>query len=250
MPRPPRSMAPTAPHVSAVAIVGCRDCRAGIKIGGLGQQYPKTIAMRETHQPERPRRRSIRLPDYDYSQAGVYFVTICTWKWICLFGDIINTEMCLNGLGRVAQERWEDVPQTFFGRGDRCIRRDAQSSPWHHRHYRRSPGGNAGPAITISPVPGHPRGSVGAIVGSYKSAVSKRINAIRGAKGKPVWQRNYYEQIVLDEDHLNRVRQYIFDNPACWENDPENPARPVSKGGKTRSTDQRPPPAKSRIHGR
>ena len=249
MPRPPRSMAPTAPHVSAVAIVGCRDCRAGIKIGGLGQQDPKTIAMRETHQPERPRRRSIRLPDYDYSQVGAYFVTICTWKWICLFGDIINTEMCLNGLGRVAQERWEDIPKHFS-----AVEIDAFVVMPNHLHGIIVITGDPleatqGPPLQYPPS-GPPKGSVGAIVGSYKSAVSKRINAIRGAKGKPVWQRNYYEQIVLDEDHLNRVRQYIFDNPACWENDPENPARPVSKGGKTRSTDQRPPPAKSRIHGR
>ena len=69
--------------------------------------------MRETHQPERPRRQSIRLPDYDYSQVGAYFVTICTWKWICLFGDIINTEMCLNGLGRVARKDGRISPNIF-----------------------------------------------------------------------------------------------------------------------------------------
>ena len=155
-----RSMAPTAPHVSAVAIVGCRDCRAGIKIGGLGQQDPKTIAMRETHQPERPRRRSIRLPDYDYSQVGAYFVTICTWKWICLFGDIINTRNVFERFGNGWPRKDGRIsPNIFRAVDDRCIRRDAQSwAPWHHRHYRRSPGGNARcPPLQYPPSGADPR---------------------------------------------------------------------------------------------
>ena len=48
---------------------------------------------------------------------------------------------------------------------------------------------------------------------------------MRATSGVPVWQRNYYERIIRDEDELNRVRTYIHDNPSRWEEDPENPSR-------------------------
>jgi len=64
---------------------------------------------------------------------------------------------------------------------------------------------------------------------------AKRINEIRGAPGLPVWQRNYYEHVMRDEEELDAVRQYIVDNPARWEEDRENPdnvgAAPVARIG-------------------
>ena len=71
---------------------------------------------------------------------------------------------------------------------------------------------------------GPPSGSLGAIVGSFKSATAKRINNLRETPGAPVWQRNYYEHVIRDEDDLNRIRQHIRDNPAKWADDPDNPA--------------------------
>jgi putative transposase len=61
-------------------------------------------------------------------------------------------------------------------------------------------------------------------VRAFKSAVTKRINAQRGTPGAPVWQRNYYEHIVRGEKSLNRIRQYILDNPLRWAYDRNNPA--------------------------
>jgi len=76
--------------------------------------------------------------------------------------------------------------------------------------------------------PGRPRGpkrqSIAYIIGSFKSAATKRINAVRGTPGVPVWQRNYYEHIIRDDESLNHIRQYILDNPAQWALDRENPA--------------------------
>ena len=68
------------------------------------------------------------------------------------------------------------------------------------------------------------RGSLGAIVGSFKSAATKRINELRNTPGAPVWQRNYYEHIIRDEEDLYRIRQYIRDNPRRWHEDENNPA--------------------------
>jgi REP element-mobilizing transposase RayT len=67
------------------------------------------------------------------------------------------------------------------------------------------------------------RGSIGAVIGQFKSLTAKRINEIRGTPGTRVWQRNYYEHIIRDEASLDRIRQYILDNPARWASDPENP---------------------------
>ncbi|HEX9729464.1 MAG TPA: amidohydrolase family protein [Gemmatimonadales bacterium] len=87
-------------------------------------------------------------------------------------------------------------------------------------------------ATRASPAPqprrpsGPSRRSIGAIVGSYKSAVSKRINQLRGTPGAWVWQRNYYEHVIRDIASLNRIREYIARNPARWSDDTENPRRP------------------------
>jgi REP element-mobilizing transposase RayT len=72
-----------------------------------------------------------------------------------------------------------------------------------------------------------PRGvrqkSLGAIMGSFKSATTKRINQIRSNPGVPLWQRNYYEHIIRNEQDLQDIREYIAGNPIKWEEDEENP---------------------------
>ena len=67
------------------------------------------------------------------------------------------------------------------------------------------------------------RKPLGRLVGAFKTVSTKRINEIRGTLGVPVWQRNYYERVIRNGEELNRVRQYIIDNPAHWEEDRENP---------------------------
>jgi len=64
---------------------------------------------------------------------------------------------------------------------------------------------------------------LGRLIGAFKTVSTKQINIIRNISGVPVWQRNYYEHIIRNEDELNRIRQYIIENPFRWEDDPENP---------------------------
>jgi len=64
--------------------------------------------------------------------------------------------------------------------------------------------------------------SIPTIVRLFKSATTKRINELRNTPGIPIWQRNYYEHIIRSEESLNRIRQYILDNPARWAFDREN----------------------------
>jgi REP element-mobilizing transposase RayT len=67
-----------------------------------------------------------------------------------------------------------------------------------------------------------PSHTIGAMVRGFKSATTARINTLRGTPGTAVWQRNYYEQIIRDEDSLNRVRAYVSANPARWLTDRDN----------------------------
>ena len=61
------------------------------------------------------------------------------------------------------------------------------------------------------------------IIKLFKSTVTKQINVLRGTPGKPVWQRNYFERVIRDEDELNRIREYIIYNPIKWADDEDNP---------------------------
>jgi putative transposase len=79
-----------------------------------------------------------------------------------------------------------------------------------------------------SPLPaGPPSGSLGVIIGNFKAVTTRRINRLRNTAGAPVWQRNYYERVIRDEQELDVIRQYIRDNPTCWAEDLENPNRIV-----------------------
>lgn len=170
-------------------------------------------------------RRSIRLKGHDYSQPGAYFVTVCTQDRACLFGEVTDGEMRLNPAGQLVESGWCAIPDHFP-----LARLDSFVVMPNHVHgiivLSNVRATHASPPR--HPVlPGRPRGpqrhSIGAIVGSFKSAVTKNINASRGTPGAPVWQRNYYEHVVRDEGSLNRIRQYILDNPAQWAMDRDNP---------------------------
>lgn len=166
-------------------------------------------------------RRSLRLRGYDYAQGGAYFITACTRHRACAFGDVVDGQMHSNDAGAVVQVTWNALPRHFP-----FVELDAFVVMPNHAHGILWIAGNDAGATHASPrqpLPGPRRGSVGAIVGSFKSAASKGINALRGTPGASTWQRNYHEYVVRDEESLNRIRRYIADNPAQWATDRENP---------------------------
>jgi REP element-mobilizing transposase RayT len=171
-------------------------------------------------------RRSIRLKSYDYSRAGAYFITACTQDRACLFGEIADGAMRLNDAGRMVVEEWIKTAE---------IRVEIESDEYvvmpNHFHAILwiSDGGAADGRGTVRRAPTVEQfskpvaGSIPTIIRSFKSAVTKRINESRNTPGMPVWQRNYYEHIIRNDETMNRIRQYITDNPANWETDKENP---------------------------
>jgi len=173
-------------------------------------------------------RRSIRLKGYDYTQAGAYFVTICTKDRACLFGDVADGVMRLNQMGHIVRQCWLAIPDHF----PHVLLDEFVVMPNHvHGILVIMPTHDVG-ATHASPLqnddtPTRPRGpqprSVASIVGSFKSAAAKRINEHRGTPGAPIWQRNYYEHIIRDDESLNLIRNYIADNPLRWQIDAENP---------------------------
>ncbi len=186
---------------------------------------------------DRPKhhRHSIRLQGYDYSQAGAYFLTVCAYSRECLFGEVVDGKMQLNEYGEIVQDEWM---RTGVIRSDVVL--DAFVVMPNHVHGiivlvgatrrvalpgRITPDGNAG-AGRQNPAPIRPRaavsGSIGAIVGQFKSVVSRRINRLRGVSGAPVWQRNYYDHIIRNQGALDAIRRYIQCNPSMWTYDIEN----------------------------
>ncbi len=163
-------------------------------------------------------RKSIRLKDYDYSQPGAYFITINVTNRKCLFGSIKNDEMIINKYGRIAQECWYNIPEHFIH-----VQLDAFIVMPNHIHgiilITGVEATHASPLHKIIPINGPKSNSLGAIVGSYKSAVTKRINEVRKTSGTGIWQRNYYEHIIRNETELNKIRDYILTNPLNWKKD-------------------------------
>ena len=186
-------------------------------------------------------RRCIRLRGYDYAMPGAYFVTICTWDRLCLFGEIADDAVRLSAAGEIAAACWCEIPTHFPD-----VELDASVMMPNHVHgiinivgathasplpVRQTPHGSHLPSRGPRPY------SVGAVVGSFKSATTRRVRGIMNAVQavhalpisskcrQPIWQRNYYEHIVRDEATLTRLRQYIADNPARWAQDDENPSR-------------------------
>ena len=166
-------------------------------------------------------RKSIRLKEWDYTEPGAYFVTICTHRREHLFGRVVDGVMELNELGEIVRACWDELP-THFPR----VELDAFVVMPNHVHgIIVIMADDIVGATHASPL--HPRGpaphSLGAIVGSFKSAVTRRINILRGTPGARVWQRNYWEHIIRNERVLNAIRRYIVYNPDRWTWDRYNP---------------------------
>jgi putative transposase len=195
-----------------------------------------------TYDPAVHHRRSIRLPGYDYSTPGAYFVTICTHHREYLFGEIVTspsvgagsepaptniiptdiapindtpvnhvpanidrteiTTMRLNDYGKIIQFTWDDLVNHIAG---------IELGPFvvmpNHVH-------GVIKIIGYTKLIGLPE-----IVRQFKTFSARRINEERQTPGVPVWQRNYYEHIIRSETTYNQIVAYVANNPAKWQLD-------------------------------
>ena len=173
------------------------------------------------------KRKTVRLKEYDYSQAGHYFVTVCAKGRVEWFGHVEDGKMVLNERGVTVERCWNEILRHFPD-----VDLDAFVVMPNHVHG----------VIIINPVGNRHACSIQrqyqklpVIMGSFKSAVSKWIHtAGPGNKGFQ-WQKSYHDHIIRNEESLQRVREYIANNPALWAQDIENRNRRLpapSAGGK------------------
>jgi putative transposase len=169
----------------------------------------------------RYQRRSIRLHEYDYTKCGAYYITIVTDQRAEKFGEIIDSKFVPNEYGVIAERELWRLPKRFS-----FLTLDEYAVMPNHIHA----------ILTFSEIDKHEsngmenkdrnlliKGSLGAVVRSYKASVAFSYHKLSGDRLNPVWQRNYYEHIIRNEEERNRICQYILDNPSQWNSDQENP---------------------------
>ena len=225
---------------------------------------PRTENVYLNQPNERParRRRSLRLQAYDYAQVGAYFVTISVHERLCLFGEVRDDQMRPSQAGRMAWRIWRQLPQRFptiqtdafivmpnHVHGIILLNENPQSdsdtgpeadqgadipvgAPLVGAQRQDAPGTRRVPRAT--PTAG--RITLGDVIGAYKSLTTvEYTQGVKTRNWQPfhgrLWQRNYYEHVVRNDESLTRFRRYILGNPTQWAIDRENPlaARPDSE---------------------
>ena len=157
-------------------------------------------------------RRSIRMRGYDYSQPGSYYVTLCTEGKEHLFGQIVEGEMHRNECGDCVARCWQWLAKQYP-----YIDLDEWIVMPNHLHgiinITDSRGGSR-TALTK-------RKTLGSLVGAFKTVSTEDINQLRGTPTRTLWQRDFYDHIIRNEDELNKIREYIRTNPLQWASDPD-----------------------------
>jgi REP element-mobilizing transposase RayT len=166
------------------------------------------------YDPQIHHRRSIRLQGYDYSQAGLYFITICCQNRECLLGEMVNGEMICNDAGEMVQTAWNDL-SNHYGH----IKLDTFIIMPNHIHgIIALTNVRAG----FKPAPTGKRHGLSEIVRALKTFSARHTNETRNTPGTKLWQRNYWEHIIRNENEYRRISEYITHNPTKWEQDKLN----------------------------
>ena len=183
------------------------------------------------------RRRTVRLPEYDYASVGYYFVTVCAHQHRCVFGEIQNDEMQVNAVGQIVEACWREIPRHFAHSGldvfivmpnhvHGIVVINEMEAPSASMNKDQPDGrGTACRAPTREEFGKPVHGSLATIIRSFKSACTKQINVLRRTPGQSVWQRGFYDRVIRDEVELRAVREYIVYNPLKWDLDEEHPDR-------------------------
>ena len=209
--------------------------------------------MNQQYNPDKHHRKSIRLKGYDYSQAGLYFITICCQNRAHLFGNVINKQMILNDAGKMIENQWQQLTDRF----NNIELHEYVVMPNHFHGVLQIVGAtlvvaqnkngiltipNGDVKIPIGDVKipnggfdnskGQPQGiaptetekTVGDIVGAFKSITTvEYINGVKNNNWKPfngkLWQRNYWENIIRNDNSYQKISDYIINNPSKWNED-------------------------------
>ena len=171
-------------------------------------------------------RKPMRLAEYDYSLPGAYFVTACTKNRDFLF-ESSETKLAVGSA-------WHSVLDIFAN-----IELDEFVVMPNHIHgivwikdegsYRLHPGAWKNDSIRkddqlVVPARDIKFETLSHIIGAFKTTGATLVNKLRGQMGIAVWQKSFYDRIVRNERELERIQEYIRNNPIKWEEDRDNPA--------------------------
>jgi putative transposase len=168
-------------------------------------------------------RRSIRLPEYDYTSAGAYFVTICAQNRQCIFGDVHDHAVVLSPAGITIHEEWMRTQEIRPH-----VKLDYFVIMPNHLHgilifTDHQEDKDFQPVPSRKPRSHRAKGSLGSVIAGFKSSCTTRINQERGTPRQPVWQTRFWDRVVRNDEELERLREYIKTNPFRWELDSLNP---------------------------
>ena len=223
-----------------------------INLLGRTRRFAPTVMK---YNPDIHHRRSIRLKGYNYSQAGWYFVTICTQHHECLFGNIVQGEMNLNDAGRMVKKWYLELENKFSDVRcleyvimpnhfhaiiqnigiDRCVSTDRNKQGEYQKFGEHQEGEHIGSPLQVEY--NHSIQNVGAdlrvcpspsshlshVIQWFKTMSTNYIKSVKTQGWKrfngQLWQRNYYEHIIRDEIAHDQILEYIINNPLRWEID-------------------------------
>jgi len=158
-------------------------------------------------------RKKNRLGQYDYSQNGMYYVTICTYRKYNYFGRIVKGQMILNERGQLARKLWLEIPTHYQG-----IDIDEFVVMPNHIHGIIYIHNNVVTEHCSVTTGNHRCGLLSKIIKSYKEMFVKGIKGNFGDYDFH-WQRSYYDHVIRSGYSLDKIREYILLNPANWEKD-------------------------------
>ncbi len=183
------------------------------------------------YQPKKHHRRSIRLKGYDYSQEGLYYITICLQNRKCLYGNVNNGKMILNDAGRIVEKWYYELENKYPDK--KC--HEMVVMPNHfHCIIENAPTMDAHVGTSLRGRPEYNinnqryNATIGDTMDWFKTMTTNEY--IRGVKNynwkrfdKKLWQRNYWEHIIRNNIENNRITDYIIENPKKWDDDKLNP---------------------------
>jgi REP element-mobilizing transposase RayT len=203
------------------------------------------------------------LPGYDYALPGAYFVTLCAFNRKCIFGRVVEDRMDENDCAKLAREQWFEsaqirqefaldafivMPNHLHGilwilgpKRERLLVGSGFAQPIVGADGVRPPDAQTPvgasrarplaerrsalqtPRNRRRPIPPMRSHSLASWAAGFKSALTSRIRKLWNRPRAAVWQEDYFERIIRDEDELFKIREYILSNPARWKLDRENP---------------------------
>ena len=186
------------------------------------------------YNPDKHHRKSIRLKGYDYSQAGLYFITICCQNKVHLFGNVINKQMILNDAGKMI-EKWFNELQNKFP-DVKCHEMVVMPN---HIHFIIENIGSVGADLRVCPNDSNiskTEKRVSEMLGEHAGSTLHHVlqwfktmstnEYIRGVKNNnwipfdgKLWQRNYWEHIIRNDQSYQKISDYIINNPSKWNDD-------------------------------